>query len=216
MRYLILLTLIFSAPAEIIDRVAVSLERQVITESEIYRELRVAAFLNGETPNLTPEAKREMADKLVEQQLIRREIETSRYATAPADGMLGYTQFRKLRYPDEPAYAKALAQAGLEDADIRQAFQWQRTLLDFIDVRFRPGIQIPEAEIRDYYDNELTAEAKTKNQPLPPFDEARASIEAILLSRRVDNAVDRWLGQVRTQIRIRYREEVFGKGVPEK
>ncbi len=209
MRLLPVILLIASGGAEILDRVAVSLERQVITESEILQEIRVTAFLNGEQPNLTPESKRNTADKLVEQLLIRREIETSRYVGAASSGDVGYKQFRKARFPSDAAYARALEQGGVDDAGVRRALAWQATLLDFIEVRFRPGIQIPEAEIRDYYEGDLAFEAKAKGQPLPSFEDARQSIEAILLSRRVDNALDRWLGQVRTQIRIRYRDEVF-------
>jgi hypothetical protein len=63
--------------AEIIDRIAVTVEKQVITESEIWRQIRITAFLNGEEPDFSSAAKRTMADRLVEQVLIRRELETS-------------------------------------------------------------------------------------------------------------------------------------------
>ena len=40
------------AQAVIIDRVAVSVGNRVITESDIVREIRVTAFLNGAEPDL--------------------------------------------------------------------------------------------------------------------------------------------------------------------
>ena len=43
----------------------------------------------------------------------------------------------------------------------------------------------------------------------PPFEDAEKDIEKILTAQRVDNALDRWLGQARTQSRIRYTQEVF-------
>ena len=39
-------------PAEIIDQIAVTVDNRVITTSEIDEALRVAAFLNGEKPDL--------------------------------------------------------------------------------------------------------------------------------------------------------------------
>ena len=197
------------ARAEVIDRVAVSVERQVIAESEVLRQVRITAFLNGEKPAFTPAVKRATADRLVEQALIRREIEATRYVPPPEDKAGGYDSFRKTRYPDVSAYNRALAEAGITDEEVRQAFEWQALLLEFINVRFRPGIQIDESEIREHYQQVLVPEAKSKGEAIPSLEDARDSVEEILLSQRIDNALDRWLGQTRTQTRIRYRREVF-------
>ena len=61
------------ATAEIIDRVAVSVGNQVITEDQIGEEIRVTAFLNHETPDLSPAQKRRAAERLIEQALVRRD-----------------------------------------------------------------------------------------------------------------------------------------------
>lgn len=195
--------------ADIIDRVAVTIELQVITESEIMRQIRVTAFLNGEKPDYSAENKRRTADRLVEQSLIRREIETIHYASANKDNSTGYDEFRKTRYPQQGAYETALKQAGVTDDEVREALQWQAMFLEFIDVRFRPGVQVPDAEVRDYYDREFAPKAKESGQPVPSFGESREAITNILAAQRVDSALDRWLGQTRTQTRIRYRDEVF-------
>src|SRR4051795_2405586 len=59
---------------EIIDRIAVSVDRTVITESEVIRQIRITALLNGEQPDLSAANRRETAERLVEQALMRREI----------------------------------------------------------------------------------------------------------------------------------------------
>jgi hypothetical protein len=196
-----------SASAEIIDRVAVSIENTVITESELLRQIRLTAFLNDAKPDFSSEKKRETADRLIEQTVVRREIATTRYAT-DVDKVSGqlYGNLRE-RYKTDDEYRRALAAYGISDEDVREAFRWQSTLLEFIDARFRPGIQIPEAEIREHYENEVRPKA-TANQPLK-YEDVREDIERILVEQRVDNALDRWLGQARTQIRIRFKEEVF-------
>jgi hypothetical protein len=199
-----ILLFVVVAPAEVIDRIAVTVERRVITESEIVRQIRIAAFLNAEQPNLSTTNKRSMADRLVEQVLIRRELETSGYAVPESAIKETYQQVRS-RYKAEDEYKQALAQYKITDSDVRQALEWQAVLLNFVEQRFRPGVQIPQSEIREYYDQQV---AQNPGK-LPPFDEAKEQIEEILTSQRVDNALDRWLGQARTQARMRYRDEVF-------
>jgi hypothetical protein len=207
----VLVTLYFifvaTSAGEIIDRIAVTINNGVITESEILRQIRITAFLQDEKPDFSAESRRRTADRLVEQALIRREIETSRYITAPASPKALYDHLRQ-RYKGESEYARALKEYGITDEDIRQAIEWQLTLLEFVSVRFRPGIQLTEADLKDYYDTEIAPKVAVSGEKLS-FEDAREKIEEILTQQRVDNALDRWLGQVRTQTRIRYRREVF-------
>jgi hypothetical protein len=205
MQYLAVLLFVASLGcAEIIDRIALTIDKRAVTESEILRQIRVTAFLNNQEPDLSAANRRATADRLVEQLLIRRELEGSGYTIAPEASAANYAQVKQ-RFKTAEEYAQALARYQIRDADIRKALEWQATLLEFVDVRFRPGVQIPPSEIREYYDAQV-AQSPGK---LPPFDDAKADIEQILTSQRVDNALDRWLGQARTQTRIRYMQEVF-------
>ena len=194
--------------AEIIDRVAVSIDGGVITQSELLRQIRITAFLNGEEPDFSGDNKGQTADRLIEQMLIRREIQNTRYVAGENTGE-AYKRFRQSRFPKDQDYQRALAKAGLTDEDVQAAFNWQETLLRFVELRFRPGVQLSEAELRDYYRDQFVPEVKAKGQTPPSFEDARDAVEQVLLSQRVDNALDRWLGQVRTQTRIRYRNEVL-------
>ena len=190
--------------AEMIDRIAVTVDNRVIAESEIMRQIRITAFLNGEQPDFSSANKRTTADRLVEQALIRRELDTGRYAAQDAAATTEHQELKK-KYTDENAYRQALQKSRITDKDVQEALQWQAVLLDFIEMRFRPGVQLPESEVEDYYKQQ----AAQNPGKFPPFEEARESIEEILTGRLVDNALDRWLGQVRTQTRIKYTQEVF-------
>lgn len=194
--------------AELIDRIAVTIDKTVITESEIARQIRITAFLNGEKPEINAETKRATADKLVDQALIRREIETNQYTLPARTESQRFLQFRT-KFATESEYAAALAEYKLTDAEVRDAFAWQDTFLAFVGVRFSTGIQIPEAELREYYKEKILPMASTHPEARISFEEARPQIESILMSQRVDNALDRWLGQARTLLRIRYKPEVF-------
>ena len=49
----------------------------------------------------------------------------------------------KTRFRADEEYKQTLSRYRITDADVREALEWQATLLEFIDLRFRPGIQVP-------------------------------------------------------------------------
>src|SRR5260370_34922317 len=144
------------AAGEVIDRVAVIVGREVIAESEILRQIRMTAFQNGEKPDFSPENKRAMAEKLIDQLLIRHEIETNRFALGEAGSVAAeLARLKKSRFAPDADYRKALKDYGITEEELKKQLQWQLTLVPFVDARFRPGIQIPEAEIKEYYEKRL-------------------------------------------------------------
>jgi hypothetical protein len=212
MRTLVLLSLVASlARPEIIDRIAVTLDNQVITESEILREIRLTDFLNGEPLAPDATAKRQAADRLVEQKLIRKEIELGHYAAPPpgdVEQMLKQVQTQRFRGLQE--YTQALKEYGITEDDVRAHLLWQATLLRFIDVRFRPAIQISDDEIRKYYDQELPAlEKQTGRDRKINLDELREKIHARLTDERIDKQMDEWLVESKKRVRLNYRAEVL-------
>jgi hypothetical protein len=199
------------ASAAIIDRIAVSVGNRVITTADIDRAIRVTAFLNGQQPDFSPASKRAAADRIVEQALVRRELETSRYPTPePAEIEPALAAFRHPYYPADADYRRALAQYGLSDQDVRDALLWQRTLLQFIDVRFRPAVQITSEEIQHYFDTVLAPQLR-KEQPGKTFslDDYRDQIEDTLAGQREDLEMDNWLREARRQTPIVYHQEAL-------
>ncbi len=200
-----------AAHPEIIDRVAVTVDRVVITESDLITHLRVAAFLNGEPVRLTPEAKRQAARQMVEQVLVRREMAISRYpAPSPEDVEPLLESVLKQRGLDRTKLEEALAAYRLTEQDIRESLLLQLTLLRFIEYRFRPGVAVSDEEIEEYYRNEFLPDWERRNDAPPPgIEDVRDEIEEILIERHVDAALDRWLEQALKQAKIEYRREAF-------
>ncbi len=211
MRFALPLLLAVSfARAEIIDRVAVSVGPSVITESDLTQPIRLTALQNGQPPDLGKSNMRIVAGKMVEQVLIRREIQANKYLSLEPPNVEPMLQDIRKRYPNPAAYQKALAEYQITEEDLKNQIQWQMTLLAFIDLRFRPGVQVPEADVREYYDKQYVPEwKKTHTGTTPAFDAAKAEIENVIAVDLADHALDRWLGQTRTQTQIRFRREVF-------
>jgi len=207
---ILLLTLAASSVAEILDRIAVTVDDIVITERDITNHLRVAAFLNGEPVELTLAARREAAGRLVEQTLVRREMEISRYpipAATDADSLV--SQIRDERFPSDEAFRETLSEYHLDEDDLREGLRLQLTVLRFIDYRFRPGITVTEEEVERYYEDVLAPESRRSGETTGSIDSLRDTIEEILIGQRINEALDEWLEQTLATSRVVYREEAF-------
>ena len=192
--------------AEIIDKIAISVGNQVITEEQVVEEVRVTEFLNQTPVDLSAAEKKKAAERLIEQTLIRREMDFSRYPLPQLDEANDLYQKVRSRYPSDAAFREDLARYGITDDDLRRHVWWQLTTLRFIDFHFRPAVQIGERDLKDYYQKQLAEWQKNGTQPIPTYEESREKIQELLTSQHVDQALDKWLIDARTQVDIRYRK----------
>jgi hypothetical protein len=211
-RLFFLSMLLTSSPrGEVIDRIAVTLDNQIITESEVAREIRLSAFLNGDPLDFSPEARRKAAGRLVEQKLIRREIELGRYLEPSKEevaAMLKQIQTQRFRGPED--YRQALEKCGVSEGDLTAHLLWQLTLLRFIDARFRPGVQVSDEEVRAYFDREQRKLQETADPGKQQrFEDFRDQISETLINQRVDQQMDDWLAAARKRTRIVFHPEAF-------
>ncbi len=194
---------------EIIDRIAVSVGNQVITESQIVDEIRITAFLNNNAPDLSQAGKKAAAERLIEQTLVRREMDLGHFPLPDLSEADPLEHELQTKYGSPADFDGALAKAGVAEPNLKQHLWWQVTLLRFIDYRFRPAVQIQDAAIKDYYDKQRAEWEKQGVKPIPSLEDSRTDIEKILTEQRVDRAMDRWLGDSRTRVEILFRKEAF-------
>jgi peptidyl-prolyl cis-trans isomerase SurA len=209
-RLVVLSTLLTSSsPAEIIDRIAVTLDNQIITESEVAREIRLSALLNGAPLDFSPDARRKAAGRLVEQKLIRREIELGRYL-APGKDEVAAMLLQSQRFQSPEDYSQALQKYGVSESDLNAHLLWQLSLLRFIDARFRPGVQVSDEEVRAYFDKEQPkGEDAADPGKQQRFEDVRDQISETLINQLVDQQLDAWLAAARKRTRIVFHQEVF-------
>jgi hypothetical protein len=206
----ILAILAAPAAAEIIDRIAVSVGHQVITASAIRRHLRMEAWEQAAAPDTSPAARRRAAERLVDLALLRRELELTRYVLPPvADADAVIEKEIAPRFPGPGELARALAQYGFTVEDLRQEILFRLAVVRFIEFRFRPGVQVADAEVEEFFTHEYPKLAKERGAPPSSLDDARDAIREILMQRKTDQALESWLDMTRKQSRIEYFEEAF-------
>ncbi|HWQ53088.1 MAG TPA: hypothetical protein VN442_05350 [Bryobacteraceae bacterium] len=194
----------YAAPT-VIDRTAVAVGNDVITETEILEEIRLVAFLNGREPEFTPEARREAAERLVDQYLIRREMRIGAYdqpKPSEADAMLA--NLRQSRFRTDAEYRAALQRYNLTEARLKSHLLWQLTALRFTDQRFQAGLTQPSQDILKRLDAEAESQADRASSSAPPTPAPTAAP-----AQNVDQQLDQWLRQVRDRTRIVFMKEAF-------
>jgi hypothetical protein len=206
MRWLIL-TIALLAPAiraEIVDRIAATVGFEVITESRVSEQIRIAALINGTEPDLTPENRRKVLDSLIDQTLMRREVEFTRFPQASDDEVKLQLAQIQSRYPGK-AFQEALDRYGVSESDLTAQLRWQLTMLRFIEYRFQPAVQVSDSQIRQEYRRQVAAWRERNSGEPPSMEQMRPELEKIMRQQLTDSALDRWLGEVRTQNTILYR-----------
>jgi hypothetical protein len=203
MRRRLALAILLAAAArgEVLDRIAVTIGKHVITESDVIRDLRVSAFLDQRPVDLSGPAKRKAADRLVDQYLMLQDAAEGRVPLPSADDAAPLLAQVKSRYPDDAEYCAELARYRITEEELKDYLLAGLRTLRFTELRFRPEVQISEDDLRDFYN--------TLAKPGSSFEESRAEVEKILTDQREMQALDRWLGMARTSVQILYREPVF-------
>jgi hypothetical protein len=183
----------------IVDRLAVIVGQQTITQLQLDEEIRVTALLNHRPIARDVETRRAAADRLVEQLLIRREMEQSRYPLPDEQDVNQYLEQIRRQNGGSAGLAKALAAYELDESTLRQHLELQLVALRFVEYRFRPDAAVSEEDIETSY-RRRAADLKIKST----LEASREPIRAELTEERTDAALSAWLAESRRQVNIVY------------
>jgi len=171
--------------AGVLDRIAVTVGNDAITEGEVLEEIRITSFLNGDPLDFSPDARRAAADRLVDQYLIRRELASGGYSAAnPAQADKVLADFMKTHFHSRAEYEQKLKHYGVTQDELKAHLLFQLQALQFTDLRFTPA-----------QPNEADRVASPGSDGTPPSN--------------VDKQLETWLKQVRSHTRVEFKKEAF-------
>jgi hypothetical protein len=175
----ILLSAALLFAAAVVDRVAVVVGNTVITESEVVQELRLTDFMNSQPLDVSAAARRSAADRLVDQELLRQEMKAGNFAEPPAEDV--QKTYQQFRRDHYP-----------NDADFRAALE-------------RYGIT--EDELKQHLAWQLAlirfTDLRFQTGVAPPSDGSANREESI------EQQMDAWLKDARSQTRVQFKQEAF-------
>jgi hypothetical protein len=164
------------------------------------------ACQNHEKPDLGPKSRRQAAERLVEQTLFQREMTLTHYPGPEASEIEQTLEELKKSYGGEAGFERELSAYGITQDELRKALTRQAAVLRFIELRFRPEVQVPDSEVRQYYE-QVYLPAHQNQTPPPTFDEAQHECEEAIAEQLVDKRVDSWLHDMKGRTRITYEED---------
>ena len=180
--------------AEIIDRIAITVANQVITESTTRSRIATMCGWTRLVSTVRSWTKRAITSVVCES--------ANPQAVDASAALAGI----KATYPNQADFAAALESYGISEADLTGRLLWQFTLLRFIDYRFRPGIQIPDADVQTYYRQQVSGWEQQGIKPIPTLEDSRDQIEEILTQKKIDQALDQWMAETRKQVPVTYHD----------
>lgn len=181
----------------IVDGIAVRIEGDVLTESEINELTAFQKLVDGKS-NSRADAIRELTDQWV----VKNEAQNSRFARPSAQDVSEVLQGLAGQFGSEDALHQKMAEVGLTETAVRRQLELQIYLNRFLDYKFRAAAQVDEKQIKDYYSGEFTQQAKANGQPVPPLDDVHAEIHRLLTERIVTDRATKWLDDTRVRLRI--------------
>jgi hypothetical protein len=189
--WLLLLLAPLVARGVIVDRVAIAVGEKIITASEIDLRIRLTAFQNEEKADFSLASRRRAAGQLIDQRLIEREMDVGHYPRLDP-------RARAALLANYEKTEDKLAAYGLTPQDLADDLGRQSDLLTFLNLRFRPAVQVTDEDIQKYF---------AGNGSKGSLSEVRAQIEKILTDERAGKELDLWLQDQHRRTKIEYLEK---------
>ena len=198
------------AGAEVLDRIAVTVGTEIISLSEVLREINLSAFQDDRPADLSSAARRAAAERLVDRRLVDRELEINRYPAAQrVEAEAALEQTRK-RFANQAAYEAALRRYGILEEDLIERIQSELTLLRFIQFRFQSVEQPAATEVEAYYRESFLPLAKQSGtKEVPPLEEVQEKIAEIIVKKKMDATITGWLSRARGRALVKYHDGAF-------
>jgi len=138
-------------------------------------------------------------DRLIDERLRFHEVDRFGFAQVPVGEIEARVAEIRSRYPSAAAFAEKLRQVGLTPEELSQLVARQLMVLTYLDERLGARVFVSLDDIRAYYQETLTPKLRAAKQPVPPIEEVREEIRALLKEQRLNEEIDRWTEELRRE-----------------
>jgi hypothetical protein len=197
------------APAgEVLDRIVASVNGHIILQSDWNDAVRFEALTNSKSiVAFTADERRATLERLVDQELLREQLPAAEARVAPdADAVTArLADLRKL-YPEaasEPGWQTLLSHFDITEAELRARLALQLDLLRLVDDRLRPGTDVDDKAVEDYYHQSFLPELRKSGAADVPLADVSTKIRELLIQQKVNDSLADWLKSLREASTIR-------------
>ncbi len=199
MRRLLVLIAFLAVPASAVtvDRIAATVDRQVLTVSEITQLVGIRFF--PRTAESEEDHRRNVLDALIAQALRYRDVERFGAQDIPADSIEARLLEIQRRFASEAEFGAAVAQAELTLDEVRALVKRQLQVEAYIQERFAPLVFISNEDIETYYRGPWTEQRRERGLSVPPLSAVREEIRTAARGSRLQEEIGKWTAQLRAR-----------------
>jgi hypothetical protein len=115
---------------------------------------------------------------------------------------------------DDVAWHKLLASYSFTEDDLKEHMKVEFQTMNFIEVRLRPNVHVPEEDVEQYYHEQLIPDLQRNGGSVVAFTDVAPRIRELLTQQRMDEMLDVWLHNLRQQADIQSTVTVPGVNAP--
>jgi hypothetical protein len=204
--------------AELVDGIVATVNRQPILRSDWDEGARFEAFMQQKSLDEVTDTDQVLAlQHLIDRQLLKAQMGNAAYMQ-PSDEKLR-EDIDKVRSQvkngtDDAAWHKLLASYGLTEAALKEHMRVEFQVMNFIEVRLRPNVHIPDEDVDAYYHNQLLPDLQKNGGAAVALTEVAPRIRELLTQQRMDEMLDVWLHNLRQQAEIQSNVSIPGVNAP--
>ncbi len=197
MHHLLAVLAILATPAfaVTVDRIAATVDRQVLTVSEITQMVEIRFF--ARTAETEEDHRRDVLDALIAQALRFRDVERFGAQDISADVIEARLLDIQRRFPTEAEFLAAIARSELTLDEVKALVKRQLQVEAYIQERFAPLVFISNEEVDAYYRGTWSQQRRERGLSIPPLSSVQEEIRTAVRGSRLEEEIGKWTAQLR-------------------
>ncbi len=204
--------------AEVVDGVVATVNRQPILRSDWDEGVRFEAFMQQKSLDQVTDSDHVLAlQHLIDRQLLKAQMGNAEYMQPSDEALRQDVDKVRAQVPnghEDQAWQHLLASYGLTEASLKEHMRGEFQVMNFIEVRLRPNVHVPDEEIEAYYHNQLLPDLSKNGGAVVAFTDVAPRIRELLTQQRMDEMLDVWLHNLRQQADIHSDISIPGINAP--
>ncbi len=196
------LALAFALTADVVDRIAATVNDVAIPESEV-RKAMVVSALQPEAGESHEAFRGRVLDALIDQHLEYEDAQ--RFGSVPPDAAEIEAAMRRLEERLRGAGKDPqteFAGAGLTRAEVRASIERQLLIQRYLRERFNPVALADEARAREEYEKFYVPERRAAGLAVPPFESVLEEVRKRSQDRTFEEEIEKWRKDLREKARV--------------
>jgi tRNA isopentenyl-2-thiomethyl-A-37 hydroxylase MiaE len=189
------------ARCEIIDRIAATIDREVITLSRVEQIIDTRLIPRNAGESEAAYRKR-VLDTMIEQTLRYRDVQRFGAEDVTKEAIEARRLEVEKRFDSPATYLAALGNAELTEDELRAQIRIQLQVEAYISERFSPLVFVSLEEIENYYNTTWLPQRRRKSLPDHSLAEATDEIRTILKASRLEEEIQKWSTELRGRANV--------------